>query len=248
MKYLILLLVVFSFNVSHAYLIEDHLEFLASQKSKKKWTVKDLFSPKKSKKKAPVVSVLPKNFKKNQKYEFSLGLEYGNLNLDIDGNSSRFEVYRMSFVAYARFFGLVGNFYLTETSKENHGDLSLSLRLLGTSEQTTHFSVFAGVNKTKEMDGGVNKNVNNYIWGAEAMLYLFDVLGLSYHFTQMEENSESDIALRRSGRKHELRVFLDYKYFRVFGLHRLDRLKYRNSPLLSRKEIQGVMGGVQVFF
>lgn len=251
MKKIILLFFIFSsFNVSAApYLIEDHLKFLSGQKKSKRWSVKDLFSKSKSsKKKAPIVNVTKKSFNKNQKYEFSTGLEYGNLNLDIDGNDSRFEIYRFAVTAYARIFGLVGNFYLTEDSKENFGDASLAIRLVGSSQQTTHLSLFYGVTKTKEIDAGALENINNYIWGGELMLYFIDVLGASYHLTNIVENTENDISLRRSGRRHEIRAFLDYNYFRIFASHVLEIIEYKNTNLLAKKETQGVMGGVRFFF
>lgn len=253
MKYILLISIyLVSVNCFAApYLIEDHLKFLSGQKKSKRWSIKDAFTSKKTsgkKTSAPIVSVLPRNIKKNQKYEFSFGLEYGNLNLDIDGVKDWYEVYRASITAYARFLGVVGNFYLTEDSKENLGDVALSLRLVGSSQQTTHLSLFYGVNKTKEIDAGVLKNVNNYIWGGELMLYFIDILGASYHLTHTEENTESDISLRRSGRRHEIRVFLDYNYFRIFGSHVLEKLDYRNSSVLTRKESQGIMGGIKLFF
>ncbi len=253
MKYILIIIIYLipAYSFAAPYLIEDHLKFLSKEKKSKRWSVKDVFSNKKSsskKKVAPIVNVLPKNFKENQKYEFSFGLEYGNLNLDIDGADSRYEVYRASITAYARFLGVVGNFYLTENSKENLGDVALSLRLVGSSQQTTHLSLFYGVNKTKEIDAGVLKNVNNYIWGGELMLYFIDTIGASYHLTHTEENTEKDISLRRSGRRHEIRVFLDYNYFRLFGSHVLEILEYQNSSVLSRKESQGIMGGVKLFF
>jgi len=253
MKYfLFFLVVIFSFSsIAKPYLIEDHLKQLSSKKRDKKWTLKDFVTGKKSsgKKASPVpkISVLPSNIKDNPKTEFSLGIEYGNLNLDTDGVKDRFEVYRATLTAFVRFAGVLGHFYLTENSKENHGDLSLAIRLVGTSQQTTHLMLFYGVNKTKEFDGGVLKNVNNFIWGGELVLYFIDMLAASYKLTHMEENTESDIALRRSGRRHEIRVFLDFNYFRVFGTHTLEVLEFKNTNFIKR-ESQGLMGGVMLFF
>ena len=70
MKYILLISVyLFSVNCFSApYLIEDHLKFLSGQKKSKRWSLKNAFTGKKSsgnKNSSPIVSVLPKNIKKN---------------------------------------------------------------------------------------------------------------------------------------------------------------------------------------
>ncbi len=243
----LLMLITFSFSASSAYLIEDHLKLLSSRKRAKKWTLKDFVTGKKKARTLPKVNVTPKNIKENPKSELSLGVEYGNLDVDTDGVEDSNQVFRGSLTAFVRFVGVLGNFYLNEDPFENHGDLSLALRLAGNSQQSTHLMLFYGINRTKELDSGTLTNIENHIWGGELVLYFLDAFAGSYKLTNMEENREDNVLLRRSGRRHEIRAFLDFQYMRLFGSHILEILEFQNTTF-ARRESRGIMGGVSIFF
>ena len=256
MKKLLTFLLVFSLSESvfSAYLIEDHLKFMSQKKQKSRWSLMDSFKKKKKGKskaaaKPPVFNFTPGSFKKNLSREFSIGVEYGRLNVDIDGVSSREENIRASMSAFAKFVGIVAEYYWVEGEDNDFFDVVAHLRIIGDSQQNTRLNAFAGVRRSDELgDNGEVENILNYIYGGEAMLYISNVLGFSYYFTHISENTRSDINLKKKGRRHEIRVHFDYQYFRVYGAHVLEVLEYSDTSRLNRKETTGLMGGIKIYF
>jgi len=148
--------------------------------------------------------------------------------------------------AYVGFIGLVAR-------AEEYGDLykqkelSLSLRVIGSSHQSTHLSFVYGA---REFKGSVDEDFTQNFYGADISLYLVSFLGLDgrYRYYMNEDNPAGTHAMRSD--RTQWGLFLDISFFRLFTYQFEENLKLNNysTPGLTELQIKGTGAGIRLYF
>lgn len=146
--------------------------------------------------------------------------------------------------AYASIVGLEGEY---ESALERRSSAALGefhLRLIGTSNQSTHLTLHYGLQFRTEDSESVRLQVP----GATLGIYLLKHFGIegSYRLALPED---SDQGARWKGTRIEGQAFIDYGAIRVFGRYSREQIEVSRPMGVEIERItEGLGAGLQVFF
>lgn len=181
-------------------------------------------------------------------YELILGVSRHDYSIDTGDPSLPRPSYK-SWVGDLSFYALilgVQAIYESNT-EEKYSDLQgyIHLRLMGNSNQSTHFNFFAGL-RNRFFDGGAELT-SQAIVGAEFDLYIEKHWGLHSLYRQFLPKEEGDLG-KFSGKRVEGGLFIEISRFRIFGQWFSESLDQETSTTLSRAERTGWQYGLKAFF
>lgn len=112
-------------------------------------------------------------------------------------------------------------------------ELKAHLRLVGDSDQNSHFSVFFGKAERKETFVADDQFSNNYL-GAKLQVYLTNQFGASAEIKDLLKKTQ-DVSTSISGREVSYELFFEYGAFRIFARRVQATLKQNSLSILDRK-------------
>lgn len=101
---------------------------------------------------------------------------------------------------------------------------NISLRLFGTSQQSTHINLLYGVKQTREKDYG---HFESQFFGVDGDIYLLSFLGVSGSFEKLSEEDVSGVKLH--GESSSYGAFLELFFLRLYIENRKESYFYRGN-------------------
>ena len=144
-----------------------------------------------------------------------------------------------------------GKFYITilgfEWEKEHsayeneYEKYNLSLRVFGTSQQSTHINLLYGQKNITSNDLG---KIESQFYGVDGDIYLFSFLGVSGSFEKLLEANESGLVL--NGEQSSYGAFIEISFLRFYMTQRKQKYFYTGSST-SNVEKDGTTFGVSLY-
>lgn len=144
-----------------------------------------------------------------------------------------------------------GKFYITILGFEWESDYNsyqnkfekynLSLRLFGTSQQSTHFNFLYG---QKKVNSETLESIEPKFFGFDGDIYLFSFLGASGSFEKLLEEQSNGVKL--TGEASSVGGFIEIFFLRFYAEKRIEKYYYRGSSH-STVEKDGTTIGVSIY-
>lgn len=176
-------------------------------------------------------------------------IDYSKSNFDRDTADNTNEEETGLVGEIAGYWGVIG---LTGRNEE-YGDIysqqegSISLRLIGSSHQSTHLQAVYGVRKFK---GSAVEDFTQNFYGGDISLYLTSFFGFDgrYRYYIRAENPDETHALRSS--RSQWGAFIDISFLRIFTYQFEENLLFDDfsQPGLTELQIKGTAAGVRIYF
>lgn len=193
-------------------------------------------------------------FNQSSPYEFALSLDHHSLNKESSTSGTTTQLtdktlYSGKLSAYASIFGL--EYEYSRNTPENFTDSlgSIHLRLLGTSQQNTHLTVFYGLRTRSYNDYSPVRRQAQTFAGGQLQVYLSKYFGLFGDYRHFY-NDDVDTLGAVEGSFNEGGLFIDFGFVRIFGNMYLEKEK-QIAPITSTEtnvKRSGVRSGIKIFF
>ncbi|MBT4760366.1 MAG: hypothetical protein HOO06_01600 [Bdellovibrionaceae bacterium] len=221
------------------------------RKEAKRWTLADWLSTKERNRQMDMWLALHSS---DTDYEFYFNLDYATQSTT-ESNSAlgivdqAVPVYRAGFAAYATIIGLE---YKFSKMGDYRGSKSyINLRIFGTSNQNTNFTLFYGNRNYTEtiLSSLGDEQFKNDFLGFSYTLYLLKHFGLQVNVENYLAKG-SDKSLNFDGSLIETTIFVGYGFMRVYGTMSKEPIKYTQLSTSTTLEWarDGLYGGVKLFF
>ncbi|MDD0852056.1 hypothetical protein HBN50_03065 [Halobacteriovorax sp. GB3] len=128
----------------------------------------------------------------------------------------------------------------TSQLKTNH--YNLSLRLLGSSQQSTHVNLLWGY---KEIETRIYGDYRTQFYGAEGDLYLLSFLGASGRFEKIRQRANT--ISKVEGEKSRFGGFLEFYFIRLYYHKTIEKYSFDSGTSVTRKERNGDTFGISLY-
>lgn len=184
----------------------------------------------------------------NQPSPYESYLSFQSINLtqtqDQSDIGTEYTVYRGSLTAYAGFFGLESDYLNNTKLNRVETRLSLNLRLLGSSQQSTNLTLGYGQKLTSFK---TEKSLRQMYLKGNLTVYLTKLFGIYGEILQYSPTSQSSLG-DVSGYEQEVGIFIDYSFIRIFGVGYYNQQKFDKSATISKIRQKGLIAGFKIFF
>jgi hypothetical protein len=179
-------------------------------------------------------------------YEFYLSVDTSSLEREVDTNgtlsSQTFRNYRGSFGAFVTAVGLHGEYESSDEELQQWKALFM-VRLLGSSDQSTNFTIHYGLMGREENDDPTQFQVG----GGRINLYLIKAFALTGQYDYIF-NAESENGVEQEGFRYEAGAFIEFGALRFYGSWFEEVIEILNAPSPTEQTRQGILFGARLYF
>ena len=157
---------------------------------------------------------------------------------------------------YSHFVGLEGSYHKNEAEQNSMSSLSLNLRVLGNSLQSTHLILGFGQRVENATENGTTQEpdpLRQTYYKANLNVFLlksFGVFGEYHNWIPTEHQSLNQV----SGYFQEVGVFIDYSFIRIYGSAFVNEKNWTTIDQVtqeeakSQKKTNGIRTGILLYF
>lgn len=142
------------------------------------------------------------------------------------------------------FLGLdYGNQRIKNNQREE--ELRASLRLLGSSSQSTYLKIFYGI---RNIDDYLQDDLTHSFYGATVQAYLFSRVGGFAEFSQFSESESKTSIYKFNGQRMSYGAFIEINVIRIYAQWFVEDRKIEQNSVKTEHEHRGLSTGVQIYF